>query len=72
MSKIVDTLVTIGIIILLLVLAYGVVGCSYSAYVGQECLKAGYPEAATTVDFKAFCISWIDATKVVIPLEEIK
>ena len=72
MPTIIDKFIAIGTIILLLFLAYLVVICSYSLYVEQECLKTGYSEASITLNLKAYCISWIDATKVVVPFEEIK
>ena len=68
----VDKLILIVVILALAFLMCGVIGCSYAAYVQQRCIKAGYPEAATTLDLEGYCISWIDATKVVVPLKEIK
>ena len=72
MSKTTDRFLAIAVILILLLLAYLVVGCSYGAYTTRDCLKAGYPETAFTLDFKTYCISWIDATKVVVPLADIR
>ena len=58
------------IVVMLLIFGYLAVGCGYGIYAAQECLKAGYPESAFTLDLKAYCISWIDATKVVVPFVE--
>ena len=38
----------------------------------QQCTQAGYPEYAVTWNYEGYCISWINATKVVVPLDKIK
>ena len=42
------------------------------ASVEQKCTQMGYPEYTVTWNYTGYCISWIDATKVVIPLNELR
>ena len=61
----------IFVIVLVVFFVLGLVGCSYDTVVQRRCIKAGYPEYSTTITLEGYCISWIDATKVVVPLGEI-
>ena len=72
MDTVVNKITLIVALIVIAGLLFGVVGCSYSTIIQKRCINAGYPEYTTTIDFHGYCISWIDATKVVVPVGEIK
>jgi len=70
MEKI-DRAFIVFVIVLVVFSVLSLVGCSYDIVVQRRCIKAGYPEHSTTITLEGYCISWIGATKMVVPLGEI-
>ena len=67
-----DKALMIFVVLVLVLAVFLFAGGIYSTVVEQQCLRNGYPEALTTIDLHGYCISWIDATKVVVPVGEVR
>ena len=62
-----------GVVIVAVVALFWIISiCVFGANITRQCIEAGYPEYTVTWNYEGYCISWIDATKVVVPLDEIK
>ena len=66
-----DTLAAIVLIILVIFVLFGVAILVVSSRAEAICLEHGYNEAIVGINFKPYCNKLVDATNIVIPLQEV-